>query len=98
VLGLRPLRALSFAHSAVYASLLAVWLIPGLHGPTAVLGWSHGVLWIGMTLLVLVACRRRLLPWSMLALVSIAGVLLGPFAGSWGFERERRRRARALPA
>lgn len=92
------LRALSYLHSAVYAGLLTAWLVPGLHEPTAVLGWSHGVLWISMTLLVLLACRRRLLPWSMLALVSIAGVLVGPFAGSWGFARERRRGGRPRPA
>ena len=92
LLALAPLRALSFAHSVLYAGLLAVWLVPGLHGPTTVLGWSHGIAWIAITLLVLAACKRGTLPWSMLALVSVVGVLLGPFAGSWGFERERRRR------
>ena len=76
----RRLRLASFGHSVLYAALLATWLIPGLRGPTVVLGWAHGVAWITMTVLVLVACRRRLLPWSMLVLVSIVGVVLGPFA------------------
>jgi hypothetical protein len=91
----RRLRRASFAHSVLYAGLLAAWLLPGLRGPTIVLGWAHGVAWITMTALVLVACRRRVLPWSLLVLVSIVGVVLGPFAGSFGFERERRRAASA---
>lgn len=88
----RGLRAVSYAHSAVYAGLLAAWILPGLRGPTVALGWSHGALWISMSLAVVAAARHRVVPWSFVALVSVAGVFLGPFAGSWAFARETRRR------
>ena len=41
----RTLKYLSFAHSAVYLSLLTVWLSPGLARAEIVLGWCHG--WAG---------------------------------------------------
>lgn len=96
---LRLLTGVSLVHSVVYAALLFVWLAPGSEHATSVLGWTHGCLWIGMSLLVLYACARGIVPWIMLALVSVAGVILGPFAGTVGFVLEqRKRRARAAAA
>jgi hypothetical protein len=46
----KRLEILSFCHSAIYLSLLAVWLIPGLHGAEMVLGWCHGIGWIVMSM------------------------------------------------
>lgn len=91
------LRPLSYAHSVVFAALLAVWIAPGMLTATMILGWAHGVAWIVMSMLVVNAARRRTLPWSMVILVAVVGVFIGPFAGSWGFARERRRAA-AEPA
>ncbi len=87
------LRALSFAHSAAYASLLAVWLAPGFETATKALGWVHGCAWITISLLVVAACKRRIVPWSTLILVSVVAVALRTFAGSVGLQREWRRRA-----
>ncbi|HEY2637910.1 MAG TPA: hypothetical protein VGI54_11005 [Solirubrobacteraceae bacterium] len=78
------LRAVSFIHSAIYLALLACWLLPGLEGPTYVLGWCHGLLWIGMSLACLYATRKGVIPfWLAVVVVVIGG--LGPFAGTIGF-------------
>jgi hypothetical protein len=80
----RRLRALSFTHSVIYAALLFCWLYPGLAGPTYVLGWCHGVLWIVMSILCLIAVRLRVIPFWLAVVVVVVGGL-GPFAGTIGF-------------
>ena len=84
------LRALSLTHSIIYLALLACWLAPGAHGATYWLGWAHGLMWIGMSLLCLEALRRRVIPlWLAVVVVVIGG--LGPFAGTLGFFYASRR-------
>lgn len=85
------LRTLSFVHSTIYAALLTCWLAPGLAPETMVFGWAHGLLWIGMSLLVIVAARRRTIPFWLAVVVAVVGGI-GPFAGSAGFVVEQRRR------
>jgi len=84
------LKLLSFAHSAIYLTLLTVWLVPGLEGPEMVFGWAHGVGWIVMSLLAIDAVRRSGIPlWLGVTVAVIGGV--GPFAGSAGFVVQERR-------
>ena len=90
------LKWASFVHSVVYLSLIAC-AIAGLAGPTLVLGWTHGILWIVMSLAVLVAVRLRIVPWRVAVAVAVLGGL-GPFIGSFEFAREQRRRRRAAIA
>lgn len=91
------LEALSFTASAVYAGLLLLWLGPQVPTGTLILGWSHGLLWIGLSLLSLLAVRRGTIPfWLAVTVIVIGGV--GPFAGTIGFVVEGRRRARASSA
>jgi hypothetical protein len=85
------LKVLSFAHSAVYAVLLAVWLVPGLHGLEFVFGLSHGLGWIAMCLLSVAALRARVITLRLAVAVAVVGAV-GPFVGSWEFVREDRRR------
>jgi hypothetical protein len=86
------LRALSFANSAVFTALLLFWLLPGHQAETRVFGWGHGCLWITLSLLSLLALRRRVIPfWLAVVVVVVGGV--GPFAGTAGFVVETRRRA-----
>jgi hypothetical protein len=91
----RQLKLLSFTHSAIYLTLLTVWIVPGLKGAEMVFGWAHGIGWICMSLLCIDAVRRRVIPlWLAVTVAIIGGV--GPFAGSAGFViEERRRRAMA---
>jgi hypothetical protein len=85
------LKLLSFAHSAIYLTLLTVWLVPGLEGAEMVFGWSHGIGWIVMSLLAIDAVRRRVIPlWLGVTVAIVGGV--GPFAGSAGFVVQERRR------
>ena len=88
------LKRLSFAHSTVYAILLAVWLIPGLHALELVFGLAHGLGWIAMCLASVVALRRRIIDLRLAVAVAIIGAV-GPFVGSYEFVREQRRRATA---
>ena len=85
------LKFLSFTHSAIYLTLLTVWLVPGLDGAERVFGWAHGIGWILMSLLCIDAVRRRVIPlWLGVTVAVIGGV--GPFAGSVGFVVHERRR------
>ena len=85
------LKRLSFAHSTVYAILLAVWLVPGLHPLEFVFGMAHGLGWIAMCLLSLAAVRARVIPLRVGVAVAVIGAV-GPFVGSYEFVREQRRR------
>ncbi len=85
------LKLLSFTHSAIYLTLLTVWLVPGLEGAETVFGWSHGIGWILMSLLAIDAVRRRVIPlWLGVTVAVVGGV--GPFAGTAGFVLQDRRR------
>ena len=86
------LKVLSFTHSAIYLTLLTVWIVPGLKQAELIFGWAHGIGWILMSLLAIDAVRRRVIPlWLGVTVAIIGGV--GPFAGSAGFVVEERRRS-----
>lgn len=93
----RFLEFLSFLHSGIYAVLIFFWLGPENATATMLLGWAHGLLWIGMSLLCIVAARRRTIPFWLAVVVAVIGGL-GPFAGTIGFVVEERRRSRARVA
>ncbi len=78
------LKYLSFAHSAIYLSLLIVWLSGASEELKHVLGWAHGIGWIVMSLLCIEAVRRRVIPLWLGVMVAVIGGV-GPFAGSIGF-------------
>ena len=86
------LKYLSFAHSAIYLTLLVLAVADNpLKTP---FGWAHGIGWIVLSLLCLVAVRRGVIPlWLALLVIVIGG--LGPFAGSIGFVVAERRRGAA---
>ncbi len=79
------LEAASFTHSAVYLALLLCAF--GLGNPqpeTFILGLSHGVIWIVMSLVCIAAARAHIIPFWLAVTVAVLGGL-GPFAGSIGF-------------
>jgi hypothetical protein len=79
------LEVASFTHSAVYLALLVCAF--GLGNPqpeTFILGLSHGVIWIGMSLICIAAARAHIIPFWLAVTVAVLGGL-GPFAGSIGF-------------
>jgi hypothetical protein len=92
----QAVRLYSLAEVCVFTALL-VTAIGGL-GVSAerALGWTHGVGWILLCLLVAHGCRRRIFPWALLAATVSP---LGPLGSTAGIEylarRRRRRRAGA---
>jgi len=85
------LESLSIVHSLVYLGLLAIWIFEGPAELRAAFGWAHGILWIVMTLLVIIAARMAVVSFRLAVLVAVIGGL-GPFAGTAGFLWEGRRR------
>jgi hypothetical protein len=86
------LKWVSFTHSCVYASLLACAFLAGKPEPlTFVLGMSHGLLWIGMSLTCIVCARLRIVSLRLAVAVAVLGGI-GPFFGSYEFVREQRQR------
>jgi hypothetical protein len=90
----RRLEAASFTHSLVFAALLVCAFALNKPEPaTFVLGLAHGVMWIGMSLICILAARMRVIPFWLAVTIAVLGGL-GPFLGSLGFVVLERRRAR----
>jgi hypothetical protein len=90
------LKWASFTHSCIYTGLLVSAFAAGKPEPlTLVLGWSHGLLWILMSLACITAARARVVSLKLAVAVAVLGGV-GPFFGSWQFVREQRARADAL--
>jgi len=84
------LKAASFTHSCVYLALLICAFAAGRPQPeTFVLGLTHGLMWIGMSLACLIAARLRIVPLRLAVAVVVLGGI-GPFFGSYEFIREGR--------
>ena len=87
-------RIYSLAEVCVFAALLVV-AIGGLDEDLEpVLGWTHGVGWILLCLLVGYGCRRRIFPWPLLAATVSP---LGPVGCTAGIEYLARRRVARGP-
>ena len=88
------LEYVSMFHSCIYLSLLICAFVLGNPEPaTFVLGLSHGLIWIGMSLTCIAAARYKVIPYWLAVTVAILGGL-GPFMGTVGFVYETRRRGR----
>jgi hypothetical protein len=89
----QAVRLYSLVEVCIFASLLVV-AIGGL-GESAerALGWTHGVGWIVLCLLVAQGCRRKVFPWALLAATVSP---LGPVGSTAGIEYLARRRRRGV--
>lgn len=98
IITFRRLEVASFTHSTVYLALLACAFVFGNPEPeTFILGLSHGLIWIAMSLVCIAAARMRVIPFWLAVTVAVIGGL-GPFAGSIGFVVADRRRAATTPS
>jgi type IV secretory pathway VirB6-like protein len=87
------LKWVSLAHSCVYLALLICAFAAGNPQPlTFVLGLTHGLLWIFMSLACLTAARLRIVTLRLAVAVAVLGGI-APFFGSFEFIREQRKRA-----
>jgi hypothetical protein len=84
----QAVRLYSLAEVCVFTALLVV-AIGGLgeEAETA-LGWTHGIGWILLCLLVAYGCSRKVFPWPLLAATVSP---LGPVGSTIGLEYLRRR-------
>ena len=88
----KRLEVVSLTHSCVYLALLIAAFALGKPEPaTFILGLSHGLMWIGMSLVCIAAARARIVPFWLAVTVAVLGGL-GPFFGSAGFIYESRKR------
>ena len=83
------LKLASFTHSAIYAALLVVWIVPGLKPETFVFGLAHGVIYLTMCAACLYALSRRIIDLRLAVAVCVIG-MIGPFVGSYEFARQQR--------
>jgi len=91
------LKWTSFTHSCIYLALLLSAFVIGKPQPlTFVLGLTHGILWICMSLACIAAARLRIVSLRLAVAVAVLGGI-GPFFGSLEFIREQPRRADARP-
>ncbi len=92
------LKWTSLFHSCVYLALLICAFAAGNPQPlTFVLGLTHGLLWIFMSIACLAAARLRIVSLRLAVAVAVLGGI-GPFFGSYEFIREQRRRATGTTA
>jgi hypothetical protein len=85
----QAVRLYSLAEVCVFASLLVVAIGGYSETAEAALGWTHGVGWILLCLLVAHGCRRGTFPWPLLAATVSP---LGPVGSTAGLEYLARRR------
>jgi hypothetical protein len=57
----------SWIELAIFAGLLAFWLLPGFEGETFIFGLTHGIGYILLCLLIIAAVLRYEAPWTLLA-------------------------------
>jgi hypothetical protein len=94
----KRLKWISFSHSCIYTALLVCAFVIGKPQPfTFVLGLTHGLLWIFMSLACIAAARLRIVSLRLAVAVAVLGGI-GPFFGSYEFIREERTHADPEPA
>ena len=87
------LKWLSFFHSCVYTGLLVCAFAAGSPQPeTFVLGLTHGLLWIFMSIACIAAAKARIVPLRLAVAVAVLGGI-GPFFGSMEFLQLQRSRS-----
>ena len=82
-------RLYSLAEVCIFAGLLVVAIGNLGEDLELVLGWTHGVGWILLCVLVAYGCARRTFPWPLLAATVSP---LGPVGSTAGIEYLARRR------
>ena len=76
-------RLYSLAEVCVFAALLVVAIGGVGEDAELILGWTHGIGWIVLCLLVAYGCKRRVFPWPLLAATVSP---LGPVGSTAGIE------------
>lgn len=87
----------SLCHSLVYLGLLVcAFLLGGPQPFTFILGLTHGLIWIGMSIASLLAVHYRVINLRLALAIALLGCI-APFFGSFEFLRQTRQRRVARP-
>ena len=87
------MEAVSLTHSVVYLGLLiCAFLLDGPQPATFILGLSHGLIWIGMSLVSIAAVHFRVINLRLAVAIALLGCV-APFFGSIEFVRQSRQKA-----
>ena len=86
-------RVYSALELCVFAALVVTAVSGASESAERALGWTHGIGWIVLCLLVAHGCRRRIFPWALLAATVSP---LGPVGSTAGLEYLARRRRRGV--
>ncbi len=91
------MEVVSLSHSLIYVGLLVcAFLLDGPQPWTFVLGLSHGLIWIGMSLTCIFAVHFRVINLRLALAVALLGCV-APFFGSFEFLRQNRQRQATEP-
>ena len=89
------MEVVSLFHSIVYLGLLvSAFLLGGPQPWTFILGLTHGIIWIAMSLTAVVAVHFSIINLRLAVAIALLGCI-APFFGSAEFIRQSRQRSRA---
>lgn len=95
VVTFRRMEAVSLAHSVIYLGLLiSAFALGGPQPWTFVLGLSHGIIWIVMSLAAVAAVHFGVINLRLAVAIALLGCI-APFFGSAEFLRQSHQRKRA---
>jgi len=78
----------SYIELGLFCALLFFWLAPGYETETSIFGLAHGLGFLGLCLLIWLACIRRQAPWPLFAATLTP---VGPLGSVIGVELIERR-------
>ena len=81
-------KRLSWIELAIFSALIVFWLVPGFETETMVFGWAHGLGFVGLCIVIWIACVRREAPYTLLAATLTP---VGPVGSVIGIELIERR-------
>ena len=57
----------SYFELAIFTGLIVFWLLPGFETETMIFGWAHGIGFVGLCIVIWIACVRHEAPYTLLA-------------------------------
>jgi hypothetical protein len=89
------LEVVSLVHSTIYFALLvSAFLLDGPQPYTFIFGLSHGLIWIGMSILSVFAVRYGVINLRLAVAIAVLGCV-APFFGSAEFLRQKHQMKKA---
>ena len=81
-------KRVSYFELAIFTALIVFWLLPGFDTETMIFGWAHGIGFVGLCIVIWIACVRHEAPYTLLAATLTP---FGPIGSVIGIELIERR-------